>query len=252
MKIIAITQARVGSTRLPGKVLKKVDGKTLLEIHINRILKASKLDTLIVATTHEAEATEIVKIANQCKIQSYQGSTEDVLDRFYQAAQLEKPDWVVRVTSDCPLIDPQLIDAVIEGTIKAGADYGTNTFNDSFPDGQDIEVFSYEALELAWKNAQLTSEREHVTPYIRKNTDKSGGDIFKAFSFTFGAAYSEIRMTVDEEKDFQLAKIVIQNMGTDKSWFEYAKYIADHNLASINSAIIRNEGYQKSLKKDEQ
>lgn len=252
MKIVAITQARVGSTRLPGKVLKKVKGKTLLQIHIERILKSRKLNALLVATTYEPGASEIIKTATELHVRCYQGSTDDVLDRFYQAAQLEKPDWIVRVTSDCPLIDPQLIDAVIEETIHSGADYGTNTFQENFPDGQDVEVFSYRALELTWQKARLTSDREHVTPFIRKNTDIGGGNMFKAYDFKDGAAYAGIRMTVDEERDLQVATLLIENLGTEKSWMDYAKYISDHNLASINSTITRNEGYLKSIKKDEQ
>ena len=252
MKILVITQARFGSSRLPGKVLKRINNTTLLDIHLSRVLRSKKINELLVATTQEPEAQEIVNIAKDRGVRSYQGSMDDVLDRFYQAAQMARPDWVVRVTSDCPLVDPIMIDSVIEATISAGADYGTNTFDQCFPDGQDVEVFSYAALDRAWREAKLPSEREHVTPFIRKNTDLSGGSIFKGLNYNSGAAFSNVRMTVDEPRDLEMMELLVSSLGPDRTWREYAEYIVNHNLKEINSNIVRNEGYQKSLKKDEQ
>src|SRR5690242_17368237 len=140
MKVLAITQARTGSTRLPGKVLKEIAGKTLLEIHLERILHSKLIDKLVVATTLEKEDDEIVKVAERANVSHYRGSLENVLDRFYQAAKIYQPEWVVRLTSDCPLIDANLIDQVIVFAMNNDVDYCSNTLVPTFPDGIDIEV----------------------------------------------------------------------------------------------------------------
>lgn len=143
MKIIAITQARAGSTRLPGKILKKIGEQTLLEIHIERILKSETISQLIVATTTKPDDKLIFDKMSEMGIQSYRGSENDVLDRFYQAVKNEDADYVIRLTSDCPLIDAKLIDKVVRYTIKNDLDYCTNTLLTKYPDGQDIEVFKF-------------------------------------------------------------------------------------------------------------
>ena len=121
---------------------------------------------------------------------------------------------------------------------------------ENFPDGQDIEVFKFSALENAWKNAKLLSEREHVTPYIRNNSNFNGASLFTAINFPCDSDYSKIRMTVDEVQDFELIKILIHKLGTKMSWQEYTDFIISNNLSKINDDIIRNEGLLKSLKKD--
>jgi spore coat polysaccharide biosynthesis protein SpsF len=250
IKTLIITQARVGSTRLPRKVLLKIKDETLLAMHLQRLKKSKLADGIVVATTTNNNDDEIVSLCNGWGFKTSRGSVDDVLDRFYSAASQLKPEWVVRVTSDCPLIDPVLIDAVIAFTQAHDADYGANVLEERFPDGQDIEVFKFSALEKAWKEAQLKSEREHVTPYIRNNADYKGGNLFKAVSFTGVYNYSDIRMTVDEPQDFELIKTVIANLGTERTWLQYTKYIIDNNLQLINGDIIRNEGLIKSLKND--
>jgi len=156
----------------------------------------------------------------------------------------------VRVTSDCPLLDPVLVDEVITFVQKKNVDYGSNAMIERFPDGQDVEVFKFSSLEKAWKNAKLFSEREHVTPYIRNNSNGNGCDLFTAINYPSILDFSKIRMTVDEVKDFKLIEILIQKLGTKKSWMDYTNYIIDNNLGEINNNIMRNEGYLKSLKKD--
>lgn len=250
MKIVAITQARFGSSRLPGKVLMKIQDQTLLDIHLYRLKKSKIIDEIIVATTEEKEAELILNVVKNQQCNFYQGSMNDVLDRYYQAAVINKADWIVRVTSDCPLIDPSLLDDVIRQTIDGDYDYGTNTFDSAFPDGQDVEVFKFEALKRAWNEAKLESEREHVTPFIRNNTSIMGGTIFNGFNYTNGHAYSKVRMTVDEKSDFILTKEIVEKKGIECSWREYAEFILELGLDKINSDIIRNEGYQKSLKND--
>lgn len=249
-KTILITQARSGSTRLPGKVLKEINGKSLLQIHLDRLKKCKSVSEIIVATTTNSEDQVIYNKAIEWGFTSSRGSESDVLDRFYQAVKDKNPDWIVRVTSDCPLIDPVLVDQVIYFVQENNKDYGSNTLIENYPDGQDIEVFKFSALEEAWKNAKLLSEREHVTPYIRNNADLKGGSLFLAKNYPCDFDFSKIRMTVDESKDFELISILINDLGIDKTWLEYTNYIIQNNLTEINDSIIRNEGLLKSLKND--
>ena len=250
VKTSLITQARSGSTRLPGKILKKINNESLLEIHLKRLNKCNNVSNIIVATTDKPEDKVIYDYAIDWGFNSFRGSESDVLDRFYQAVRKEKPDWIVRVTSDCPLIDPILVDKLINFAHDNNTDYCSNTLVENYPDGQDIEVFKFSALEAAWKNANLLSEREHVTPYIRNNSDFKGASLFTALNYPCASNYSKIRMTVDEAKDFNLIKILIKDLGTDKTWLEYTNHIIKNDLNKINNSIIRNEGLLKSLKND--
>ena len=250
VKTILITQARSGSTRLPGKILKKINDESLLEIHLKRLNKCNNVSKIIVATTDKPEDKVIYDYAIDRGLNSFRGSESDVLDRFYQAVRNEKPDWIVRVTSDCPLIDPFLVDKLIKFAHNNNRDYCSNTLIENYPDGQDIEVFKFSALELAWKNANLSSDREHVTPYIRNNSDFKGASLFTALNYTCASNYSKIRMTVDEPRDFDLIKVLINNLGTDKTWLEYTNHIIKNDLNKINNSIIRNEGFLKSIKND--
>ncbi len=251
MKIIAITQARTGSTRLPGKVLKKIGELTLLEIHILRILKSKRITQLIVATTTSPEDLAIVELSKKLNVPCSQGSVNDVLDRFYQSVKEARPDYVVRVTSDCPLIDAELIDKVIDYSISNDLDYCSNTLATKYPDGQDIEVFKFVALEKAWNEAKLPSEREHVTPYIWGNSTYRGGQLFKSDAFMEGYEYGHLRMTVDEPADFEVIKRLITALGIERSWLDYAQNLdQDNELKKINESILRNEGYIKSITKE--
>lgn len=249
-KVILITQARVGSSRLPGKILKMVDGKSLLEIHIDRLKKCKNISELIIATTKKEEDNCIIKLSKELNVCSFRGSELDVLDRFYKCAKSANAEWIVRVTSDCPLIDPKLVDSIINYSITNNVDYCSNTLIENFPDGQDVEVFKFDALKDAWENAILNSEREHVTPFIRNNSDFMNNGKFKAINYNCEGNYSNFRMTVDELNDFILIKILIENLGVKKSWKEYVDYIISEDLKTINSGIIRNEGYIKSIKED--
>jgi spore coat polysaccharide biosynthesis protein SpsF (cytidylyltransferase family) len=250
VKTILITQARTGSTRLPGKVLKEIGGKSLLQIHLDRLKNCKNISEIIVATTINEEDKEIFDKAIGWGYTASRGSESDVLDRFFQAVKDKKADWIVRVTSDCPLIDPILVDDVIRLVQESDKDYGANILIENFPDGQDIEVFKFSALERAWKEANLQSEREHVTPYIRNNSDYKGGTLFLAVNYPCESDFSKIRMTVDESRDFDLIEILIDKLGVEKSWLEYTNYIIDNDLNKVNDQIIRNEGLLKSLKND--
>lgn len=250
MDVLAITQARMGSTRLPEKIMKTIDGKTLLEIHINRIIKSKEITKLIIATTIEKEDNAIIKLLDNLGVEYYRGSVNDVLDRFYQAAKKHTPQWVVRLTSDCPLIDSVIIDAVIDKAKKEDLDYCSNTLIEAFPDGQDVEVFKFSVLEKAWNEAKLLSEREHVTPFIKKNSSFLGGVIFKSANLNSAENYNKVRLTVDEQNDFKVIEYLINTCGMDNSWMAYTNEYLNSQISALNSTIERNEGYKKSIKSD--
>lgn len=249
-KVVIVTQARIGSTRFPGKVLERIGNDSMLGLHLKRLKRSTIADSIVVATTYEKGVESIIDIANDEGVLTYKGSTNDILDRFYQAVKDIKPDFVVRVTSDCPLIDARLIDLVINMTVENNLDYGSNILKEEYPDGQDIEVILWDVLALAWQVAKLPSEREHVTPYIRSNTDFNGGQLFKAKNYASPYNFNGIRMTVDEQADIEAIRILVNQLGPENDWRSYADYIIDHPSEFSNQAIIRNAGYYKSIRKD--
>ena len=249
MSTIAIIQARMGSTRLPGKVLLKLEDKTVLEHVVNRVRSSKYIDDVIVATTIAKEDLQIVKLCANRGISVYCGSEDDVLDRYYQAAKLFKVDNIARITSDCPVIDPKIIDDVISLHFKECVDYSSNVLKKSYPDGQDIEVFTFAALKEAWENAKLASEREHVTPYLWKNPG-----IFKHVNLEYIEDLSQKRWTLDNPEDYTFIKIIYKNLYDEHSLFDMdsiLEYIHEHpEIERINKHINRNEGYIKSLGED--
>jgi len=244
MKIIAITQARTGSTRFPNKIMNKIDDETLLSIHINRIKKSKKINSIIIATTNKKQDDIIELVSDKLNVSCYRGDEEDVLDRFFQAAKPHNPDFVVRLTSDCPLIDPSLIDMIIDDTIISNVDYCSNTLIESYPDGQDVEVFSFKSLRNAWEESVLRSDREHVTPYMKRN--------FKVLNVhSNNMKFNKVRMTVDEPSDFVVIKRLVDKLGLNEKWETYANlYLNNKTISNINDSITRNEGYTKSIKND--
>ncbi len=247
MKVILITQARYGSSRLPGKVLMRIGSgtETLIDIHLARIRQSTSIDKFILATTSEPESTEISRIGKSYGFDVFHGSVSDVLDRFYQAAKENECAYVVRVTSDCPFADAVLIDKVVEFT--ASGNYLYCITSSDFPDGVDVEVFSFDMLKEACDNATLSSDREHVTPYIRRVAKERGGYM----EYPSPAPMKHIRITVDEASDLDAVKHLINKSGTDKSWQVYADYIKENPDQFFNHHTERNEGYLKSVKQDE-
>ena len=251
MKVVLVTQARMSSTRLPNKVLKKINGKTLLEIHLERISRNSIGAETILATTTNPADDPILKLGKELNVRVSRGSENNVLDRFYQACKDLNPDYVIRLTSDCPLLDPKIIDMVFLSAVDKDVDYCSNTLNPTYPDGQDVEVIKFSALEKAWKEAELTSEKEHVTPYIWKNSNFKGGKLFSSFSYENDIDYGYLRMTVDEKEDFDLIVKLIETAGYNADWLEYAEIMnKNEEIRMINKDFARNEGYDKSLKED--
>ncbi len=249
MKAHAIIQARFGSARLPGKVLLKILDKTILEYVIERVKKAKRIEDIIVATSVKKRDLKIVELASRLGVSVYCGSEEDVLDRYYQAAKLFGIKHIVRITADCPLMDPKIIDRVVDSYFKSASNYCSNTLEETFPDGEDVEVFNFDALHSAWKNANLLSEREHVTSYIKKHPDK-----FKLTSFKNKPNLSDKRWTLDIEKDFEFIKAILESLyptNPDFSMEDILEFLhRNPHFGDINKDIIRNEGYLKSLKKD--
>lgn len=253
MKVIAITQARSGSTRLPNKILKEIGGKSLLQIHIERIKQAKQIDDIYIATTVNKSDDTIEVTAKGIKVNCFRGSENDVLDRYYQTVKSIRPDFVVRLTSDCPLIDPSLIDEVVSEAKLKDIDYYANGMIENYPDGQGIEVIKFSALERAWKEAKLNSEREHVTPYIRKNSTFFGHSEFTSSNHgpKLDANYSRVRLTVDEPIDFEVIKLLVNELGLNRDWQTYAKYYLENvHIHTLNQSIIRNEGYINSVNKE--
>lgn len=204
MKTAAIIQARMGSTRLPGKILKDLMGKTVLQHVIERVQRVKNIDDIIIATTTLAHDDVVVDEALKCGAKYYRGSEENVLTRYYGAAKDNDVDIVVRITSDCPLIDPFVTDEIVDFFKQDGMyDIVTNAGSDlserTFPRGLDTEVFSFQALEKAYRQANKQYQREHVTPYIYENSPK-------IYYYKNSVDYSMFRWTLDTEEDFELIK----------------------------------------------
>jgi spore coat polysaccharide biosynthesis protein SpsF len=245
--LTAIIQARMGSTRLPKKVMLNILGKPVLWHVVNRVSKARLIDGVIVATTVNSEDGIIVEFCKSNNILVFRGSENDVLDRYYQCAKKYNIKDIVRITADCPLHDPNVIDMVINEYLKGDYDYVSNTIEYTFPDGLDVEVFSFEALEDTWKNAKLPSEREHVTSYIRKN------EKFKMKNVYSNKKYPIYRCSLDNPEDYEFIKRIYEDIGKDMFYIDdIINYLRGHQeLLKINQHIKINEGYLKSLKEDE-
>jgi spore coat polysaccharide biosynthesis protein SpsF len=203
LKVVAIIQARMRSTRLPGKVLKDLDGETVLARVVNRLRRARLIDEVLVATTDHGADDAIVKECRSLEVSVFRGNEDDVLDRYFQAAQLAKAEVVVRITSDCPFIDPEITDKTIAAFLEAAPDYASNVLVRTYPRGLDTEVMSMAALGRAWREAREQYEREHVTPHIYERPAE-----FKLLSVTGDADYSRLRWTVDTLEDLEFVRAV--------------------------------------------
>lgn len=209
LRCVILVQARMGSTRLPGKVLKEVLEKPLLQYLIDRLKKVELADEVVIATTTHDEDDEIVDFCLAEEIPLFRGKSEDVLDRFYAAAHAFKADVIVRITADCPLIDPKLIDQVIQFYLDhyPKYDYVSNSHVRSFPIGMDTEVFSFKALKEAYTEGNLNEEREHVTPFIYRRPSR-----YVKHLIIHEPSLAHFRLTVDTEEDFELVKLLIEEI----------------------------------------
>lgn len=241
MKIVAIVQARMGSTRFPKKVMQTINNVPMIGLLLQRLSKATYIDEIVLAIPEGSHDTELAQYAEQLGYIVYRGSETDVLDRYYQASRQVKADAVVRITGDCPLVDPTLVDSVIQAFIENRVDYVSNVSPPTYPDGLDIEVFSFHALEKAWSMATAAREREHVTPFIRESS------LFSKMNQTHKEDYSKERWTVDEPDDFNVIHYIFNEFHprVDFSWLEILEL--QHKKPEIfthNQHLIRNEGAQ--------
>ncbi len=235
MRVVAIIQARMGSTRLPGKVLKDLGGETVLARVVKRTRRATLLDEVVVATSILPADDAIARECEALQVACFRGDELDVLDRYYRAAQKFAAEAIVRITSDCPLIDPELIDATIRSSLAEQADYASNSLVHSYPRGLDVEVFTADALARAWAAAKEEYQRMHVTPYLYENPE-----LFKLISVAGEVDHSKYRWTLDTSEDLELLRAVYRYFGNRDSmrWTEVLQLMeAQPELAALNSHV---------------
>ncbi len=239
MKVVAIVQARMGSTRLPNKVMKCIDGVPMIELLLMRLQKSSELHEIVVATSTHNRNQILIDHVTSLGYKCYVGSENDVLDRYFQVSQKTNADVIVRITGDCPLVDPNLVDELVFDFRLSKVDYLSNTLQPNYPDGLDIEVFSASSLEIAWKSSKDSYEREHVTPYIKSH------ESFSKKNVGYKKDYSSLRWTVDEPEDFQVIKKVFEKFSPNR-FFGWRDVLSFQNknpeIFNLNQNIIRNEG----------
>jgi glutamate-1-semialdehyde 2,1-aminomutase len=239
MKVVALVQARMGSTRLPNKVMKPIGGIPMIELLLSRLARAREVDQVVVATSIDERNQPLVEHVRKLGFACEQGSENDVLDRFIQAARAHQADVVVRITGDCPLVDPELVDDCIRRFKAEGVDYFSNSNPPTYPDGLDIEVCSFRALEQAGRESSKPYDHEHVTPYLRE------AGRFKTGCLHHSEDLSALRWTVDEPADFAVVEMVFAHFHprTDFSWGEVHELQRQQpDIFSINQQIVRNEG----------
>ena len=239
MKTVAIVQARMGSARFPNKVMQPICATPMIGLLLGRLAKARRIDQIVLATSEDPRNEQLAHYVRELGYEVYRGSEEDVLDRYYVAAKRYGADVVVRITGDCPLIDPEVVDAVIEKFSSSGVDYASNSAPPTYPDGLDTEVFSAQALEAAWSGANSSYEREHVTPFMSESSQFARGSHVNA------SDESAERWTVDEPEDFEVVRKVFEHFHprVDFGWLEVlALARARPEWFAANRHLVRNEG----------
>lgn len=247
LRVIAVVQARMSSRRLPGKVLTPLAGHPVLGLVVGRLRRAGRVDEVVVATSTDPSDDPVAEWCEENNTRCHRGSLEDVLDRFLGAARASGATHVVRITADCPLIDPVLIDQVIAQALMEDLDYCG--LAGEFPDGLDCEIMTRSALERAAAEAMLPSEREHVTPYLKRpDVSLRRGEV-RPF-----AGLGHHRWTLDRPEDLRFLETVLAlsssaalTITTDELM---AILGAEPSLMALNSDIVRNEGYLRSLEQD--
>ncbi len=251
MRVVGIIQARMGSTRFPSKVLADLHGRPLLWWVVSRLQAARTVDSVVVATSALEPDDPIAQFCAANGIACFRGSENDVLDRYYRAAASHGADVIVRVTGDCPLLDPDVIDGVVTAFLEGGHDYVSNTLCYTYPDGLDTEAFSLQALETAWREARLLTEREHVTPYVRT----SGRFRVRNVANKVSLPHSHMRWTVDGPLDLEFVRAVYAKLDAAERQFGMEDVLRlleeEPELMEINAGGVRNEGYYRALLKDD-
>lgn len=249
MKFLAVIQARCGSSRLPSKVLMDLCGKTVLERVIERVKTSRSVDEVMTATTLNPEDIPIVQLVSSSRMRVFAGSAFDVLDRYYQAAKLIQPEYVIRITADCPVFDGKILDDAIE-QLQPQTDYMAD-LSETLPDGLDLETMRYEALCRAWKEAELASEREHVTVYIKNHPELFQIQDYQCLA---GDLHKE-RWTIDEPQDYEFILSIYRHFieigREDFGMADILSYLNENpKLRTMNAGIMRNEGLRASLRND--
>ena len=250
MKYLVMIQARCGSTRLPNKVLKDLCGKPALQRMIERVQRSEQIDEIIVVTSIEKDNLPILRICADLGVRVGVGSENDVLDRFYQTAKLIKPKYVIRLTADCPCFDAELLDMAIAG-LKEDTDYCAMA-DGEFADGLDLEIVRFIALEKAWREADHSFEREHVTQYIIRHPELFNLQFFNSPIGFFG----DYRWTVDEPEDFEVVRLIYEHFMSSEirdrfTYRDILAYVKDNpKLKALNMRYSRNEGLAKSIRED--
>ncbi len=249
IKNLCIVQAKCGSKRLPRKVLLPLGDKSEIEHVLLRTAQAKKIDKVILATTENKEDNLVALKCVAAGFEVFRGSENDVLDRYYQAAKKFGAENIIRITGDCPLIDPEVVDKVIDLYEKSGVEYATNVIPPTFPDGLDTEIFSFDALEKAWRETKMASEREHVTIYLWRHPE-----IFKQVHLQNDIDLSSHRWCLDNPEDYEFMKQVFEKLYPAKPNFrlnDLLEFIeANPEIGKVNAMISRNEGLKKSLEED--
>jgi glutamate-1-semialdehyde 2,1-aminomutase len=239
LKTLAIVQARMGSTRFPKKVMKLINGKPMIELLLARLSLSKKIDKIILGTSQDTINKPLIEHVERIGYSYYQGREMNVLERFYEAAKIYNPEIVIRITGDCPLVDYKVVDEVLEMYEKSDFDYVCNALPPTFPDGLDVEVFSFNSLKEAYNNAVTDYEKEHVTVYIQESEKYRRGNLFHSKD------YSAERWTVDEPEDFTVIENVFNyfHPRIDFSWLEVINLLENQpKLFHANRHLTRNEG----------
>jgi len=252
LKIVCIIQVRMGSSRLPNKALEDLSGMPSIERMIRRVKKSKNINKLYIATGNSHKNDILVKSINRIKgVKIYRGDDDNVLDRFYQIALKENANIIVRLTGDCPLIDPEIIDKVISSLIENKSDYASNILNRTYPDGLDVEAFTMRTLIETYQNVKDKYSKEHVTSYMHglSSNTKHKGD-FKKSSVENKINFSHLRWTLDEEKDLEFLKALFSNIDNNSSWMNIISYLLANPLLNMrNLDVPENEGGRLRYKK---
>ncbi len=254
MRIVAVIQARMNSTRLPGKVLADLGGRTMLARVVERVRRAGLVDSVVVATSQKPADDPIQEECTRLAVDSFRGDESDVLDRFHRAAEVHRAEGVVRITADCPLADPEVIDRVVRAFLERRPDFASNTLCRTYPRGLDVEVLTAPALAAAWRDAREAYQRVHVTPYVYQHPER-----FRLLSVTadqdldnpaagdyerLRGLMSDWRWTVDATADLEFVREVYRRLRSAKpfSWRDVCRLIRQHpHLAEINGSVRQKD-----------
>lgn len=243
MNVVAIIQARMGSTRLPGKVLVDLGGDTVLARVVSRVRRCRLVGEVVVATSVDRADDVILRESQRLGVRAFRGSEQDVLDRYYHAARDAQAEVVVRITSDCPLIDPDVSDKTIQAFLDASPDYASNILERTYPRGLDTEVVTFAALEGAWQDARETYQREHVMPFLYQHPDR-----FRLLSVKGDHDYSRYRWTLDTPEDLEFLRAVYARSidGRDLTWQDVLSLLEQEpELAEINRHVVQKALHER-------